>query len=54
MEYVLAKEPFQGGGGVFESGIRLDGRVPGKVEDCFRSKEISNISLELRFEGVIC
>lgn len=47
VEYVLAKKPLQGGGGLFESRVRTDGRVPREVEDCFRGKV--KISPELRF-----
>lgn len=54
MEYVLAKKPLQGGGGVFESGVWPDGRVLGEVEDCFRGKKESKTGPELRFEGRSC
>ena len=33
MESVLAEESFQGGARVFESGVRLDGRIPGQIKD---------------------
>ena len=31
VEYVFAEKALQGGGGVLESGVRADGRVPGEV-----------------------
>ena len=36
MEHVPAEEPLQSGCRILKSRVRIDGRVSGTVEDCFR------------------
>lgn len=46
MESLLAKEPFQGGSGVFQSGVRLDGRMAGQIKDSFGGEDDEYLNLQ--------
>lgn len=45
MEPLLTKESFQGRRRVFQSGVRLDGRVAGQIKNSFRGENEEYINL---------